>query len=112
MPFRTHDHAPFLGRIEARIERVRALPLARAVVHGVIDFVPETERRRLRAAAGRAQRTVRIPMNHARVRIEVVGIVPVSRQRNVLGTLFEAIKKRTFLGVAPQIRDGRVEVMT
>ena len=47
VPFGTRDYAPLFSGVEARIERLRAFPLARSVVHGMVDFVPEAERRRL-----------------------------------------------------------------
>ena len=92
VPLGTGDHAPLFRRVEARIERLRALPFARAVVYRMIDLVPEAERGRLPPAARGLQRAVRIPMDLVRVWIEVVDVVPVRRERNAVRAVFELAK--------------------
>jgi len=91
MRFRTGDDAPLFGAVILSVVGPREPLLLVRIFDGVIDFVAEPERGRLRAAFGRTQSAVRIPMDRIVVRIEIVIAVARNDETILTVTMFELV---------------------
>src|SRR5579863_4077361 len=100
MSFGSGDDAPFFGGI-VRAARSRCQRrLTRRCLDRVIDFVTETQRRRLPAAAASSQRRVRIPSNCVGARVVAVVVTTISRQPKMSAArVLEPFEEAAFDGV-------------
>lgn len=103
VPLAAANDARFLRVIVMRVRSRAQRSFANRILDGVRDFVRESERRRLRAAARSAQRAIWIPRDGLRCRIEVIvaAMIDGHAKRSLRG--LEPVEQAALAGVARQI---------